>query len=124
METKYQIPNTYTPLLIEGIPDIYYISIEHRNVWNSETNHYIIPDEKNGGRVNFRKLEGGQRHIIFRNLIETRIPEGFVLCNGIHSRNDRKHYINKFGEVFINSKQKTGNNSTNTYRWIQHNRIY
>ena len=48
------------------------------------------------------------RHFKFRNLIETKIPAGFVICNGKHSRNDRNHYINKFGYLFINSNHKQG----------------
>ena len=34
-ENKYQIPESYKPLLIEGIRDIYYLSIDNHNIWNS-----------------------------------------------------------------------------------------
>ena len=110
-ENKNSIPETYKLLLIKGIPDIYYISFENHNIWNSETNHYIIPNEKYGGLVNLRTTEiENQRYRSFRfqNLIETKIPEGFVLCQGKGSHNDRKHYINRSGEIFINSKRKQG----------------
>ena len=67
MEINYPIPDdTYKPLLIEGIRDIYYISVEHGNVRNSETNHYIIPNYDWSGKVCLPKLEGKYRHFIFR----------------------------------------------------------
>ena len=61
--------------------------------------------------VNLRTTEienQRSRSFRFQNLIDTKIPEGFMLCQGKSSRNDRKHFINISGEIFINSNHKQG----------------